>query len=67
MVGISAALPADCSCLRGVAEHSKLVHQLWSSPEVTKQISQLAGIPLKPICDYEKGICNIQVGTTSSQ
>lgn len=41
-------------CLRGVAEQSQLVNQLWSSSEITQQVSELAGIPLKPICDYEK-------------
>ena len=51
----------QCSCLRGVALHSKLVHDLWSSPETTRRISELAGVLLKPIFDYEKGHCNVQV------
>ncbi|KAK9852866.1 hypothetical protein WJX84_012220 [Apatococcus fuscideae] len=48
-------------CLRGVAEHSQLVNQLWTSEETTRRISEVVGTPLKPIFNYEKGICNVQV------
>ena len=53
----------QCSCLRGVAHHSKLVNDLWSSAETTRRISQVAQVELKPVYDYEKGHCNVQAST----
>ena len=56
-----------CSCLRGVSRYCPLLKRLWSSQEVTDIVSKIAGVKLKPVMDYELGVCNIQVGAAGSQ
>ena len=49
-----------CSTLRGVARHCPQLKALWSSQEVTDIVSKVAGMPLRPVMDYELGVCNVQ-------
>lgn len=56
-----------CSCLRGVSRYCPLLKRLWSSEEVTDIVSNIAGVKLKPVMEYELGVCNIQVGVAGLQ
>lgn len=52
-----------CSTLRGVSQYCPLIKAVWSSRAVTDIVSGIAGLPLKPVMDYELGVCNVQVIT----
>lgn len=49
------------STLRGVSRHCPTLHKVWSSQLVTDIVSSIVGISVRPIMDYELGVCNIQV------
>jgi hypothetical protein len=55
----------QCSTLRGVSQFCPLIKKVWSSQTVSDIISSIAGLPLKPIMDYELGVCNVQVVPTN--
>lgn len=46
--------------LRNLAQHSKFVRDLWSHPETTRIVSEVAGVPLSVIMPTEMGHTNIQ-------
>ena len=48
------------STLRGVSRHCPTLKALWSSQGVTDIVSSIVGLPVKPVMDYELGVCNIQ-------
>lgn len=48
--------------LRGmVPRYAKYVHEFWNSPEVLKIISEIAGVDLVPVMDYETSHVNVQL------
>ncbi|KAH7371867.1 hypothetical protein BKA64DRAFT_698901 [Cadophora sp. MPI-SDFR-AT-0126] len=50
--------------LRGMApRHAPFIHQFWTSPEVLGIISDIAGVELVPVMDYEICHTNVQLGT----
>ncbi|PVH79588.1 hypothetical protein DL98DRAFT_420166 [Cadophora sp. DSE1049] len=49
--------------LRGMApRYAPFVHQFWTSPEVLGIISNIAGVDLVPVMDYEICHTNVQLG-----
>lgn len=49
--------------LRGmVPRYAKYLHEFWNSPEVLKIISEIAGVDLVPVMDYETCHTNVQLG-----
>lgn len=49
--------------VRGYAPtHSRFIHDAWKNPKVLEAISRAANIDLVPVCDYEIGHTNIQLG-----
>ena len=49
--------------LRGMApRYAPFIHQFWNSPEVLKIVSDIAGVELVPVMDYETSHCNVQLG-----
>ena len=67
MLLVHSSVGCCCSCLRGVSRYCPLLKRLWSSQEVTDIVSKIAGVKLKPVMDYELGVCNIQVGAAGLQ
>ncbi|KIW84889.1 hypothetical protein Z517_00277 [Fonsecaea pedrosoi CBS 271.37] len=49
--------------LRGMApRYAPFIHQFWTSPEVLKIVSDLAGVDLVPVMDFEICHTNVQLG-----
>ncbi|KAL2863190.1 uncharacterized protein BJX67DRAFT_374752 [Aspergillus lucknowensis] len=49
--------------VRGMApRYAPFIHQFWHSPEVLKIISDIAGVELVPVMDYEVSHTNVQLG-----
>ncbi|KIX08883.1 uncharacterized protein Z518_03540 [Rhinocladiella mackenziei CBS 650.93] len=49
--------------LRGMApRYTPFIYQFWTSPEVLKIVSELAGVDLVPVMDYEICHTNVQLG-----
>lgn len=49
--------------LRGMApRYAPFIHQFWNSPEVLKIVSDVAGVELVPVMDYETSHTNVQLG-----
>ncbi|OQV05662.1 hypothetical protein CLAIMM_10359 [Cladophialophora immunda] len=49
--------------LRGMApRYAPFIHQFWTSPEVLKIVSDLAGVDLVPVMDFEICHTNLQLG-----
>lgn len=49
--------------IRGMApRYAPFIHQFWHSPEVLGIISDLAGVDLVPVMDYEISHTNVQLG-----
>lgn len=49
--------------LRGMApRYAPFIHQFWTSPEVLRIVSDLAGVDLVPVEDYEICHTNVQLG-----
>ena len=49
--------------LRGMApRYAPFIHQFWTSPEVLAIVSDLAGVDLVPVMDYEICHTNVQLG-----
>ncbi|KAH7303843.1 hypothetical protein B0I35DRAFT_446111 [Stachybotrys elegans] len=49
--------------LRGMApRYAPFIHQFWRSPEVLKIVSDIAGVELVPVIDYEISHVNVQLG-----
>lgn len=49
--------------LRGMApRYAPFIHQFWNSPELLKIVSDIAGVELVPVMDYETSHANVQVG-----
>lgn len=49
--------------VRGYATtHSKFLHDAWMSPQVLGAISKALNLDVVPVCDYEIGHTNIQLG-----
>ena len=49
--------------LRGMApRYAPFIHQFWNSPEVLKIVSDVAGVDLIPVMDYETSHTNVQLG-----
>lgn len=49
--------------IRGMApRYAPFIHQFWNSPEVLKIISDIAGVELVPVMDYETSHTNVQLG-----
>ncbi|KIX94727.1 uncharacterized protein Z520_09417 [Fonsecaea multimorphosa CBS 102226] len=49
--------------LRGMApRYAPFIHQFWTSPEVLKIVSELAGVDLVPVMDFEICHTNVQLG-----
>ena len=63
---MTAMLFVVCSTLRGLSRHCPTLHKVWSSQQVTDIVSSIVGIPVRPVMDYELGVCNIQVPRTVS-
>ncbi|OCT49933.1 hypothetical protein CLCR_07267 [Cladophialophora carrionii] len=54
--------------LRGMAPYyAPFIHQFWTSPEVLKIISGLAGIDLVPVFDYDICHTNIQLDSDDAE
>lgn len=54
--------PGSCQ-LRGMApRYAPFIHQFWNSPELLKIVSDIAGVELVPVMDYETSHANVQVG-----
>jgi hypothetical protein len=51
--------------LRNLAKHSKFIRDLWSHPETTKIVSEVAGIPLTVVMPIEMGHTNIQTNSST--
>lgn len=53
-----------------LADRSSLapfIHEVWNSPEVLKIVSDIAGIELVPVMDFEIGHVNISVPNKKTQ
>ena len=49
--------------LRGMApRYAPFIHQFWNSPEVLRIVSDVAGVELVPVMDYETSHTNVQLG-----
>ncbi|KAI9730912.1 MAG: hypothetical protein M1818_007986 [Claussenomyces sp. TS43310] len=49
--------------LRGMApRYAPFIHQFWSSLEVLKIVSEIAGVEVVPVVDYEIAHTNVQLG-----
>lgn len=49
--------------IRGAApRYAPFIHQFWTSPEVLKIVSDIAGVDLVPVVDYEICHTNVQLG-----
>ncbi|WAO94395.1 Hypothetical protein NCS54_01197700 [Fusarium falciforme] len=49
--------------LRGMApRYAPFIHKFWNSPEVLKILSDIAGVELVPVYDYEISHTNVQLG-----
>ncbi|KIW88539.1 uncharacterized protein Z519_11108 [Cladophialophora bantiana CBS 173.52] len=54
---------AESVQLRGMApRYAPFIHQFWTSPEVLKIVSDLAGVDLVPVMDFEICHTNLQLG-----
>jgi hypothetical protein len=53
--------------LRNIAKHSKFIRDLWSHPETTRIISEVAGISLTVVMPIEMGHTNIQTSSSTIQ
>jgi hypothetical protein len=54
--------------LRGMAPYyAPFIHQFWTSPEVLKIISNVAGVDLVPVFDYDICHTNIQLDTDDEE
>lgn len=58
---------ASTSTLRGVSQYCPLIKAVWSSQQVTDIVSNIAGMRLKPVMDYELGVCNVQASNLRQQ
>lgn len=50
--------------MRGVSQYCPLIKAVWSSQRVTDIVSSIAGLRLKPVMEYELGVCNVQASTS---
>lgn len=54
----------SAAMLRGMSpKYAPFIHSFWNSPEVLKIVSDLAGIELVPVMDYEVAHTNVQLGS----
>jgi len=53
--------------LRNMAKHSKFIRDLWSHPETTRIISEVAGISLTVVMPIEMDHTNIQTSSSTIQ
>ncbi|EPE06625.1 hypothetical protein F503_02753 [Ophiostoma piceae UAMH 11346] len=55
----------SAAMLRGMSpKYAPFIHAFWNAPEVLKIVSDLAGVDLVPVMDYEVAHTNVQLGAS---